>query len=288
MGAIVRSAVVVGTGMIGTSVGLALTGRGISVHLMDADPATAHAAAALGAGIAGEPPIRVDVAVLAVPPAAVAPVLADLQRRGTARVHTDAASVKVLPSRQIEILGCDTSSHVGGHPLAGSERSGPYAACGSLFEGRRWVLVPDSRTSAAALDGALAVVSACGATPVMMSAEEHDRAVGLVSHAPHLVASLLAGRLLDSDPAALGLAGQGLRDTTRIAGGRAALWADILAANAAAVGDVLEDLATDLAATIAALRDLDTRTDRAEDALARLTHILQRGVDGRERVANGS
>jgi prephenate dehydrogenase len=282
-----RSAVVVGTGLIGTSVALALTGRGVTVHLMDHDPAAAHAAASLGAGIAGEPRTRVDIAVIAVPPAAVAPVLADLQRRAIARVHTDAASVKTLPSRQIEVLGCDSSSHVGGHPLAGSERSGPYAARGSLFEGRPWVLVPEPRSSAAALDGAHAVVSACGATPVLMGAEEHDRAMALVSHVPHLVAGLLAGRLLDGDPAALGVAGQGVRDTTRIAGGRPALWTEILAANAGNVADVLDGMAADLAATVSALRALEA-APRQADALAELTGMLQRGVDGRDRVGAGS
>jgi prephenate dehydrogenase len=120
-----------------------------------------------------------------------------------------------------------------------------------------------------------------------MSAEEHDRAVALISHTPHLVASLLAGRLLDGGPAALGLAGQGVRDTTRIAAGRADLWTDILAANAGAVADVLEDVAADLAATIAALRGLDTGPGEPEGALADLTRMLQRGVDGRERITAG-
>jgi prephenate dehydrogenase len=282
-----RSAVVVGTGLIGTSVALALTGRGVTVHLMDHDPAAARTAASLGAGVAGRPRTRVDVAVIAVPPAAVAPVLADLQRREIARVHTDAASVKVLPSRQIEALGCDSSSHVGGHPLAGSERSGPHAARASLFEGRPWVLVPERRSSTAALDGAHAIVEACGATPVVMSAEEHDRAMALISHVPHLAASLLAGRLLDGDPEALGLAGQGVRDTTRIAGGRSALWTEILAANAGHIADVLDGLAADLARARSALRALEAPPHRAE-ALGELTGLLQRGVDGCRRIDTSS
>lgn len=286
-----RSALIVGTGLIGTSVGLALSQQGMAVHLTDTDPAAAHAAAALGAGTVGEPAEQVDIAVLGVPPAEVAPVLADLQRRRTARFHTDVASVKAMPCREMTALGCDTSSVVGGHPLAGGEQSGPLAARGSLFRGRPWVLVPNEQTSAVALDCAMEVVTGCGATPVLMGAEEHDRAVALVSHAPHLVATLLAARMLHGDTDALRLAGQGVRDTTRIAAGRATLWTEILAANAGSVADVLEGVASDLLATIATLRELSTVPGTgapglpATDELANLTRMLQRGVDGRARIA---
>lgn len=290
-----RSAVVVGTGLVGTSIGLALRRRGITVYLADADPAAAQTAEALGAGEAADPPEVADIAVLAVPPVEVAPVLASLQKRGTARFYTDAASVKMLPCREIEALGCEMTSVVGGHPLAGGERSGPMAARADLFEGRPWVLVPTEYTSDLALNCALEMVSLCGATPVLLGAESHDRAVALVSHAPHLVASLAAARLLEGDESALRLAGQGLRDITRIAGGRPALWTDILSANAGPVADVLEAFAGDLLETVAALRWLDgggggTGGHEAGAGGAvragapELTEALQRGVDGRARI----
>lgn len=279
-----RCAVIVGTGLIGTSVALALRERGVTTYLMDSDPTAARTAAALGAGLAQEPPEVADIAVLAVPPVRVAPVLADLQKRGTARFYTDVASVKGLPQREVEALGCELTAVVGGHPLAGGERSGPLAARGDLFTGRPWVLVPSEHTSAVALNTALELVALCGAMPVLLDGESHDRAVALISHAPHLVASLTAGRLLEGGESALRLAGQGLRDVTRIAAGSPALWTDILSANPVPVAEVLEALAADALAAAGALRRIGRGDTDAAAAMDTLTELLQRGVDGRRAI----
>ncbi|MGW2332211.1 prephenate dehydrogenase [Streptomyces sp. NPDC001700] len=275
-----RTAVIAGTGLIGTSIALALRGRGITTYLIDADPAALRTAEALGAGRAEEPREVADIAVLAVPPVQVAPVLAMLQKRGTARFYTDVASVKGLPCREIEALGCEMTSVVGGHPLAGGERSGPLAARADLFEGRPWVLVPTALTSDLALNSALELTALCGATPALFDPEDHDRAVALVSHAPHLIASLAAARLLDGKESALRLAGQGLRDVTRIAAGSPALWTDILSANAGPVADVLEAFAGDVLEAVAVLR----RCAEGGDGAAELSEALRRGVDGRARI----
>ena len=136
----------------------------------DADEATARLAADLGAGkvvqdlreakgIAG-------VAVLAVPPAAVARTLAHAQDCAVADWYTDVASVKELPVTQARDLGCDLSSYVPGHPLAGRERHGPAAGRADLFLGRTWALCPLPETSPGAVDAVLALVLACGADPV--------------------------------------------------------------------------------------------------------------------------
>lgn len=278
-GAGLERALVIGTGLIGTSVALALTTRGVATYLADTDPEVAKMAADLGAGTAGEPVEPVDLAVLAVPPAQIARVLADAQRRGLARAYTDVASVKARPLHDLEALGCQPASFVGGHPLAGGERSGPGAARADLFEGRPWVLTPSPTTTAATLELGRRLATLCGAVPVLMAADEHDHAVALVSHAPHLVASLMAARLVGADEDAVRLAGQGVRDVTRIAAGDAGLWTDILTANAAAVADILEALSQDLAATVAALRD----TAGAE-AVRALTDILERGNAGYARI----
>ena len=275
-------AVVVGTGLIGTSVALALTRRGVVTYLVDADPEVAKLAADLGAGIAGEPAEPVDLAVLAVPPAFVARVLAEQQRLGYARAFTDVASVKARPQRELEALGCDPAVFVGGHPLAGRERSGPRAARADLFEGRPWVLTPSTATSTAVLESARELATLCGAVPVLMEAAEHDHAVALVSHAPHLVASLMAARLVDADEDAVRLAGQGIRDVTRIAASDARLWTDILGANATAVADVLDALSDDLRATVAALRG-GAVPGGARGAGA-VADLLERGNAGHARI----
>ena len=255
--------IVVGTGLIGTSVALALRPQGVTVWLADSDPAAARLAADIGAGTVlpgdvpeGPPPGGpADVAVLAVPPQAVAPTLARAQVAGLARWYTDVASVKTLPVRQARAAGCDLASFVPGHPLSGRERSGPAAARADLFLGRPWVICPDPPAPAAGLAAIEALARTCGAEPTQVSAAEHDRWVALVSHAPHVLSAAMAARLADASDGALSLAGQGLRDVTRIAAGDTGLWTQILAANAAPVADVLAAVAADLAAVAEALAD---------------------------------
>ena len=274
---------IIGTGLIGTSAGLALRERGVSVWLSDTDQASVRLAAQLGAG---EPlpddggRARADVALIAVPPDAVAATLADAQARGLARWYTDVASVKVLPVRQARELGCDLASYVPGHPLAGRERHGPAAARADLFLGRTWALCPLPETSPGALSAVTALATSCGADTVITRAATHDRWVALVSHAPHVVAAAMAARLEKAPPGALGLAGQGLRDVTRIAAGDPRLWGQILAANAAPVARVLAEVAADLAK---AASTLVTYADApaAEDAVSGL---LRRGRAGTSRI----
>ena len=280
-----RTVAVVGTGLIGTSAALALTARGITVHLEDADPDTARTAASLGAGTTDPADGPVDLAIIAVPPALVGKVLADCQRRGLARWYTDVASVKAGPRDEITALGCDTASYIGSHPMAGRERSGPLAAGADLFEGRPWVLTPTPETCTEALNAVLEVVALCGAMPIVMDAVAHDRAVALVSHAPQLFSSLVAARLEHADETAVRLAGQGVRDVTRIAASNPAMWVDILSANAAVVADVLEDLAADLGDTVTALRSLEGADEGGRRAGASgIEDVMRRGNHGQARI----
>jgi prephenate dehydrogenase len=250
---------VAGAGLIGTSVALALRASGADVWVSDRDQGTARLAADLGAGTAvsdlREAKGIADVAVLAMPPAAVAASLAFVQEYAVADVYTDVASVKGLPVRLARELGCDLTSYVPGHPLAGRERHGPAAARADLFLGRTWALCPLAETSAAAVEAVTSLVVACGADPVTTDADTHDRWVALISHAPHLVAAAMAARL--APPAvpvdALKLAGQGLRDVTRVAAGDTALWTEILLANPGPVAEVVAAVADDLAAVARAL-----------------------------------
>lgn len=131
-----RNAVVIGTGLVGTSAALALAGRGITVYLVDHDPESARTAAALGAGTDEAPEGPVDLAIVAVPPAHTASVLATAMREGVARGYLDVASVKGGPRRELEALGVDLAPYIGTHPMAGKERSGPLAGTADLFEGR--------------------------------------------------------------------------------------------------------------------------------------------------------
>ncbi|HEY3480732.1 MAG TPA: prephenate dehydrogenase, partial [Streptomyces sp.] len=253
-----RTALVVGTGLMGTSAALALTKRGVDVHLTDHDPAAARTAAAIGAGTTEEPEGPVDLVLVAVPPAHVAASLADAMRRGLGRGYLDVASVKGGPRRELEVLGCDLTHYIGTHPMAGRERSGPLAGTADLFEGRPWVLTPTPATDTEVLNLALELVALCGAVPVVMDADAHDRAVALVSHTPQLVSSMVAARLEHAEETAVRLCGQGILDVTRIAGSEPGMWMDILAANPGPVADVLADVAVDLAEAVTALRALQS------------------------------
>jgi prephenate dehydrogenase len=278
-----ESALVVGSGLMGTSVAMVLRANGVVVHLDDRDRATVELAVALGAG---EPRTRstprVDLAIIAVPPASVAVVLAELQRQDVAAAYTDLASTKGAAQRAVDTIA-DPTTFVGGHPLAGRELSGPGAARADLFTGRPWVLTPSVRTDPAALARATALVELCGAIPVLMDPHTHDLAVALVSHTPQVLASLVAARLVDADPDAVGLAGQGLLDVTRIAASDPRLWTDILASNATAVADVLAAVAADLDDVVRALRAV--ASDPADpEALEPVTAALRAGNEGRAQL----
>ncbi len=280
-----RTAVIVGSGLIGTSIALALMDRGTDVWLSDTDHTAARLAAELGAGtVLGAdraPGGPADIAVLAVPPAAVARSLAAAQRRGLARCYTDVASVKELPLREARDLGCDLATFAAGHPMSGRERSGPAAARADLFTGQPWVICPTGETAASCVEAVTGVAMACGAQPVRMSAAEHDRWVALISHVPHLVAGAMAAQCGDAPAAALALAGPGLRDVTRIAAGEVGLWTEILAANAVPVREIVLavagqlDAAADVLAAVAA---------GDHDAVKKLTAVLEAGRDGVAKI----
>jgi prephenate dehydrogenase len=279
------SVVVIGTGLIGTSVALALRERGTVVWLTDADPASSRLAADLGAGAElpdpGPPAGPADIAVLAMPPEAVAPALAAAQARRLARCYTDVASVKQLPLARARQLGCELATFTGGHPLSGRERSGPAAARADLFLGRPWAICPLPETRAEAEAAAVGLARACGAEPITMSAADHDRWVALVSHAPYAVAVAMAALLEHASDGALALAGQGLRDVTRVAASDTPLWTQILAGNAAPAAEVLAALAADLAGAADALARM---SQGDEEPVKDLTRLLERGRAGVARI----
>ncbi|GAA3726978.1 prephenate dehydrogenase [Spinactinospora alkalitolerans] len=285
----IERAVVVGAGLIGTSIALALRRHGTEVGLADRDPAALRLACDLGAGTALDPGRArrpADVAVIAAPPAAIPAVLRDAQDRGLAHVYTDVASVKADVVEEAGALGCDLATYVPGHPMGGSEKQGPSAARADLFLGRSWALCPTGKADRVAVAVVTELARLCGANPLTIDARAHDRAVALVSHAPHVASSAVAARLLDGDDTALALTGQGVRDVTRIAGGDPGMWLEILRHNAVPVAEVLDAVAADLAAAAAALRDEGGAAGRVVDLLSRgrRGHDSIPGKHGAERT----
>jgi len=284
---------VVGTGLLGASVGLGLSASGARVLLADVSPTALALARDLGAGSpddgSGE---RVDLVVVAAPPDVTAAVVLEELKAHPDAVVTDVASVKAGVLAALRTAGADLRNYVGGHPMAGRERSGAVAARGDLFIGRPWVLSPVPEGDPAALSGVRRLALALGAVPVVMPAGEHDEAVALVSHVPQVAASLVAARLRHAPDAAVTLAGQGLRDVTRIAGSDPALWAQILAANAGPVASVLTQLRDDLDRVLEALAALaaespepgHVRPGDAIGARGAVARVVADGNLGRERI----
>ena len=282
---------VVGTGLVGTSVGLALRAAGARVHLRDLDQTALAVAASRGAGEPGavDPtagrgdPIR--LVVVAVPPGRVPAVVAETLTAHPEAVVTDVGSVKAGPLRALASLvdSAALTRYVGGHPMAGSEQSGPWAASGDLFAGRAWAVTPHPAAAQSAITAVEALAHACGAYVVRLSPEEHDLAVARVSHLPHLLSVLTAAQLVDAPAEHLTLSGQGLRDVTRVAAGDPGLWGQILAANAPALRTLLHGVRNDIDALLAGLdRSAGVQGDDVGDE--RVGGVLNRAVDGTRRI----
>ena len=263
---------IVGTGVLGTSLGLALRRREVEVLLSDRNAEHLRTASGLGAGhpYAGQ---QVGLVVVAVPPDHVGPEVARALVETDALV-TDVGSVKTAPLRTLDgVSGIER--YAGGHPMAGSERSGPLAATPTLFDGRPWAVTPHAHSSAAATAAVEELARLAGASVVRLSPEEHDEAVARTSHLPHLLSVLVAGRLADAPTDHLALSGQGVRDVTRIAGGDPSLWQQIVTGNAAAVAGLLTQVRDQLDVLI----DAVVTEDRAS-----LGEILELGVAGTRAI----
>lgn len=247
---------IVGTGLLGASIGLALRSQGIDVALADSSPSSVHLASDLGAGRPAHSDDSPKIIVVCVPPDVTADVIEAELKAFPDAVVTDVASVKLFPLHQLQARGVDITHYVGGHPLAGRERGGAISARGDLFLGRPWVVCRDEETPAWALALIEDLVLDLGAVPIEMTPEAHDEAVGLVSHVPQIVSSLMAKQLEGASDEAVRLAGQGVRDVTRIAASSPELWIQILGANKDSIVGVLENLQKDLQNVTDALRDI--------------------------------
>jgi prephenate dehydrogenase len=252
---------VIGTGLIGGSLGLALTAAGVDVQVEDLSPGTLALAVELGVGhVPGPEDPAPQLVVVAAPPDVTAQVVAQALREHPLAMVVDVASVKTTVLEDLaalqdagELTPGDLRRYIGAHPMAGREVSGVIAARADIFPGRPFVIVPHPDSETRGIQMLKAIATDLGSLPSIMDAATHDAAVAHVSHVPQVLSSLLASTLLDAEPQALNLVGQGLRDTTRIASSDPRLWVEILGANAEAIGPVLESARDRLDAVIDAL-----------------------------------
>ena len=239
-----RRAQVVGTGLIGGSIGLALRRQGWRVTGSDHSAEVVARAHALGAIDEVGRDAGAEITFVATPVGAVAHEVAAALDAGAALV-TDVGSVK---TPMLELMA--DRRYVGGHPMAGSELEGVDGSRPDLFEGATWVLTPVSGTDDDAFAAVRTIVSSLGASVVAIPPERHDALVAMVSHVPHLTAATmmrLAAARSEEHRAVLRLAAGGFRDMTRIAAGHPGIWPDICAENRDAILTELDELIGGLA-----------------------------------------
>lgn len=265
---------IVGSGLIGSSIGLALRAHGISVTMVDKDSAAQALAIDLMGGTTASPSkeLEVDLILIATPASSIVEVIEAEYAMNLNSTFMDVSSIKSKPKSDIASSSLPTSRFLPSHPMAGREIGGPESARADLFQGSIWAYDPMG-VEEKSLSLGLELIALCGASPLSIASSEHDQAVALASHLPQAVSTLLARRLIDAKAAHLDLAGGGLRDTTRIAASAPALWSEILSSNAMALRPLLSGLQTDLALLIENLEDPEF-----------LTNFMEGGNIGRSRI----
>jgi len=270
-----RRAAIVGTGLIGGSIGMALRRAGWWVTGSDLDPSRAAQALACGAvdEVGADP--QAEVTFIAAPVGAIAGAARAALAAGPG-VVTDVGGVK---ERILSEVG--DPRFIGGHPMAGSEQEGVEGADPDMFVGAAWVLTPTSQTDMEAYALVHSIVSALGADVVAVEPARHDALVAVVSHVPHLTAAALmtlAASEAEQHATVLRLAAGGFRDMTRIAAGHPGIWPDICVDNSRAIVSVLDSLLDSLGALRSAVADNDRATllQRLERA-----NVARRNLPGR-------
>jgi prephenate dehydrogenase len=266
---------IVGLGLVGGSIALALRSVQPDIHIIGVDDAQVMEAALRRATIdeardSAMALADVDLIVLAAPVGAILEIVEQLGRAGVSAVVTDVGSTKrrVLEAAQRSHL----ENFIGGHPMAGSERAGLDAASGDLFRGKTWFVVPGHE---AAPDAAALVdrfVRLLGAVPVTIAPDAHDRNAAYLSHLPQLLAVWLIVTSGDAvGEGGLKYAGRGFDEMTRLAASSSAVWQSIIATNADYITEALHELVTIvpqvLGVDAARLRDVFARANQWRDRL---------------------
>ncbi len=268
----IQSIRVVGAGLIGTSIGLKMKSLGCKVEIIDTDANSMKLAQDL---IKSEKLSEPELIVVAVSVDANTKVVIEQINNNPNSIVCDLASVKSDLLLQVDKLSAHPENFVSLHPMAGREVSGAENSRADLFEGRAWIGISDSLKNKRNKEIIESFVSGCGGVLYWLTSKEHDETVALLSHLPQILSSLLASKLNDVDPNKLNLAGQGLRDVTRLAASDAKLWAQILTLNKDSIQPLLEDFI----ASLTKLQDSLRSTNQDQVAV-----ILKRGVEGKARI----
>jgi prephenate dehydrogenase len=261
---------IVGSGLIGTSIGLGLVQRGIAVEMVDSDPSAQALARDLTGGVVVVDP---ELVIFALPTSGLSQVIKseiDINPKST---FMDVGSVKSEVVLQVKTFSGLSTRFLPTHPMAGREIGGASSARADLFQGRSWILTPEADCAPESKNLVIELITLLGATPIELSALDHDAAVAKISHLPQIAASLVAKQLTGTPAEWMELAGQGLRDTTRIAGSDEKLWKEIIYSNRAEISELLISLQNDLTQMIKSLDDP-----------AKIADLLAAGRDGKAMI----
>jgi len=260
---------IIGSGLIGTSIGLALALKNIGVSMRDVD----SRAQGLAQDLVNSPSTNpVDLVIFAMPVSSLNSSL-DIEFAANPKAcFIDISSVKTKV--KVEVLSSKLPLHrfLPTHPMAGREVGGAESARADLFVGRPWV-TDSAGVDPDVVEKGVELIELLGGHRIELDSLEHDRAVALVSHLPQLVASLLAKQLTGGEEGWLELAGAGLRDTTRIAASDSKLWREIITSNSQALTPLLKALQSDLGNLIESIEDEKAVSD-----------LIAAGQEGRARI----
>lgn len=261
---------IIGSGLIGTSIGLGLVQQSIAIEMVDSDPLAQSLANDLVGGVVVVDP---ELVIFALPTALLDQVIEDEIAINPRSTFMDVGSIKNEVLLKVDAFSGLSKRFLPTHPMAGREIGGAGSARADLFQGRSWILTPEADCSPESKNLVLELIKCLGATPIELSAVDHDAAVAKISHLPQIVASLLAKQLMGTPMEWMELAGQGLRDTTRIAGSDEKLWKEIIYSNRSEISELLIFLREDLTQMIAALDDP-----------AKIAALIAAGRDGKAMI----
>ena len=272
---------VVGAGLIGTSIALGLKSAGYSLSIEDEDPQAEEIAQGLiGQRSESEDP---ELIIVATPISTIAMLVREYGTRYPQATLIDIGGLKSEVVSEVQQIKDLSRRFCATHPMAGREISGALAARGDLFEGRIWIYTPTEDSEELAISRSLEVIKALGANEVRLNPKEHDEAIAGISHLPQIVSSLLSASLLELSDRDIRLAGQGLKDVSRLAASSSELWSELLHANREAVVTLLETLAHNLEDLSTSLQNDDLRKTKEILELGRENHARIPGKHGGKR-----
>ena len=272
---------VVGAGLIGTSIALGLKKAGYVLSIEDEDPEAEEIAQGLiGQNGAAPGP---ELVIIATPISTISTLVQEYGTRYPQATLIDIGGLKSEVVAEVEQIPGLSERFCATHPMAGREISGALAARGDLFEGRIWIYTPTANSSELSVSRALEIIKALGATEVALAPREHDQAIAGISHLPQVVSSLLSASLIELSDRDIKLAGQGLKDVSRLAASNADLWSELLHANSPAVVELLQVFAANLEDLSTSLQNDDLRKTKEILELGRENHARIPGKHGGKR-----